>query len=352
MNITKGKIQKAQKVILYGVEGIGKSTFLSHFPDPLFIDTEGSTFRMDVKRFDKPSSWSMLLEQIDYVKNTPGVCKTLCIDTADWAERLCAEHICSNAGKSGIEDFGYGNGFTYLGEEFGRLLNKLQEVIDAGVNVAISAHAQLVKFEQPDEQGAYDRWEMKLGIKKTEKRTAAMLKEWADMVLFANYKTVVYATDDKGKKHKATGGQRIMYTTHSPCWDAKNRHNLPEELPLDYSTIAHCIPGAAAAAAPQVSQIQRDFESLEDDDEPTPASPPAPEQQKPVIPDGIPKPLADLMISNGVTDEEIRTAVAGRGYFPFGTPIANYGADFINGCLIGAWKQVFGMIKENRKEPF
>ena len=43
MNITRGVIKKAQKVIVYGPEGIGKSTFASKFPDPLFIDTEGST---------------------------------------------------------------------------------------------------------------------------------------------------------------------------------------------------------------------------------------------------------------------------------------------------------------------
>lgn len=363
-NITQGPIQKAQKVILYGVEGIGKSTFLSHFPDPLFIDTEGSTAKLNVKRLDRPSSWIMLLDMIDYVANTPGVCKTLCIDTADWAERLCAEHICDKAGKKGIEDFGYGNGFTYLSEEFGRLLNRLQGVIDRGINVAISAHAQVVKFEQPDEQGAYDRWEMKLGIKKTEKRTAAMLKEWADMVLFANYKTVVFATDDKGTKHKATGGQRVMYTAHHPCWDAKNRHDLPAELPLDFAAIAHCIPGATAAPqtvliapqtvpiAPQTPQNDLGFEVIKDDTpEPEPTQTPAPAPVS-AVPSGVPQALADLMAANNVTEEEIRTAVASRGYFPFDTPIANYGADFINGCLIGAWPQVFGIIQEARKDPF
>ena len=175
MNITSGIINSPQKVIVYGPEGIGKSTFLAMFPNPIFIDTEGSTKRLAVKRFDKPTSWEMLKEQVRYViAHKP--CKTLCIDTADWAERLCMEHICSKAGKAGIEDFGYGNGFTYMNEEFGRLLNLLDDVIEAGINVAIAAHAQLIKFEQPDESGAYDRYELKLGVRKTEKRTAALLK--------------------------------------------------------------------------------------------------------------------------------------------------------------------------------
>ena len=68
MEIISGKVPKAQKIVLYGVEGIGKSTFASQFPNPLFIDTEDSTLHMDVKRLAKPTSWTMLLQQIDFVK--------------------------------------------------------------------------------------------------------------------------------------------------------------------------------------------------------------------------------------------------------------------------------------------
>ena len=59
MNITSGVIASAQKVVVYGPEGIGKSTFASQFPRPLFIDTEGSTKKLNVQRFDKPSSCGM-----------------------------------------------------------------------------------------------------------------------------------------------------------------------------------------------------------------------------------------------------------------------------------------------------
>mgnify|MGYP000611029209 CR=1 FL=1 len=105
-----------------------------------------------------------------------------------------------------------------------------------GIHVVMTAHAKMRKFEQPDELGAYDRWEMKL-----TKQTAPMVKEWADMVLFANYKTFVVNVDGQGAqkgKNKAQGGRRVMFTTHHPCWDAKNRYGLPEELPFDYGEIA------------------------------------------------------------------------------------------------------------------
>ena len=112
MNITSGKIKKKQKVVIYGPEGIGKSTLAAQFPDPLFIDTEGSTSNLDVRRFDKPTSWSMLQNQIMYVRDNPGICGTLVIDTMDWAERLCVEDVLAIHQKKGIEEFGYGSGYV------------------------------------------------------------------------------------------------------------------------------------------------------------------------------------------------------------------------------------------------
>lgn len=347
--ITNGVVNGAQKVVFYGPEGIGKSTFASHFPDPLFIDTEGSTKRLNVKRLPKPTSWQMIIDEVKYVIDTKP-CKTLVIDTADWAERLCVMAVCASHGKKGIEDFGYGNGYTYVAEEWGRFLNLLQDVVDmSDINVVLTAHAIIRKFEQPNEMGAYDRYELKLG-KKTTAQTAPLTKEWADMVLFANYKTFSVAVDDKGKKHKAQGGQHVMYTTHHPCWDAKNRDGLPEELPLDYSTIAHLFEDVQPT-------VQKEPEPAFMVEQPEEMKTVKPETLDPiVIPDeathdrGIPKALLDLMNSNHVSDIELMEVVEKKGYYPEGTPIRNYDPGFIEGVLVGAWEQVFEQIKLNRKE--
>ena len=341
MNITRGKIASAQKVVIYGPEGIGKSTFAAQFPDPLFIDTEGSTKNMDVARMDKPTSWTMLKNQIAYVRQNPSVCKTLVIDTIDWGEKLCVEDICALHNKRGIEDFGYGNGYVYEMEEFGRFLNSLEELVNIGINVVLTAHAQLRKFSQPDEFGEYDRWELKLG-KKTGSMISPLVKEWADMLLFANYKTVAVATDDKGKKFKAQGGKRVMYATHHPCWDAKNRHGLPDVMPFDYAQVAQLF--APAAVQPEPANAEDAFKDMLDE---TPDKPPAA-----AVPEGVPAPLADLMRQNQVSEEEIRLAVSQRGYFPFDMPLGNYPEDFIKGVLIGAWEQVYNMILNNRDLPF
>lgn len=355
MKITRGIQPKPLKVVVYGPEGIGKSTFASMFPDPLFIDTEGSTARMDVARTETPTSLAMLMQILTEVRDNPPGCKTLVIDTIDWAERLCTQAVCAKNGKTGIEDFGYGKGYSYIYEEMGRILNLLNDIWERGMHIVITAHAAIRKFEQPDEMGAYDRWELKL-INSPKCNSCAMVKEWADMVLFANYKTYAIAADKDGKKMKARGGERVMYTAHNPCWDAKNRFGLAPELPFDFAQIAHIFGQAVPATAPApAAPVQRTTP------QPAPASD-APlavgdlDEFEPLesvaVPDGIPPALADLMRQNNVTEQEIQLAVGMRGYFPENMPIANYPPDFVQGVLIGAWAQVFGLIQENRKLPF
>lgn len=327
-NISTGKVHTAVKTVIYGAEGIGKTTLAAQFPSPLFIDTEGSTKQLDVARLPAPSSWEMLLQELDFVISKRP-CGTLVIDTVDWAEQLCIADLCAKNGKSGIEDFGYGKGWEFEKESFGKFLNKLTEVINAGINVTLTAHAALRKFEQPDEMGSYDRWEMKLGSKTTNK-ISPLIKEWADIVLFCNYKTVVVQTDKDGKKHKAQGNRRVMYTQHHPCWDAKNRYGLPEEIPMEYA---------------QIAQIYAPVQPLETPPAPTPSTP-APEVQP-----GIPQSLADLMAASGITEQQIRSAVAMKGYFPEDMPISAYPEDFVSGVLVGAWKQIVDFINE-QKYPF
>ena len=369
MEIIRGKIPCAKKTVIYGPEGIGKSTFASKFPDPVFIDTEGSTRDMDVGRLPAPTSWNMLLEEVKYVIQNPSVCKTLVIDTADWAEQLCSVGICDKYQKTGIEDFGYGKGYVFLQEEFGRLLNLLSELAEQkGIHVVLTAHAKMRKFEQPDEMGAYDRWEMKLS-----KNVSPMVKEWADMVLFANYKTHVIKVDGK---NKAQGGQRVMYTTHHSCWDAKNRYGLPDEVPFAYDAIAHIL-GTSDETQTEVRNTFPDTQNHPDASTAQPAAEtaqPVSDSHAPVteprqmemsfnqpkddsnasgLDPRIPKNLRDLMAANQVCEWDIQNVVESRGYVPSGTPIWEYDTvnpGIVDGLLVASWDQVYAAIKEMKEK--
>lgn len=350
MQITKGIIPGAKKFVLYGPEGIGKSTFASRFPDPVFCDTEGSTKAMDVARFDPPQKWEDIFTAVNYVMENPSCCKTFVLDTADWAEMLCIKFTCEKGGVNGIEDFGYGKGYTYTQENFKKLIDKLDKLIEMGINVVVTAHAKMRKFEQPDEMGAYDRWEMKLS-----RQVAPMLKEWADMVLFANYKTFV-VEDDKTKSKKAQGGKRVMYTTHNPCWDAKNRYGLEDCLPFEYSAIKKVIEGGAEQKP--VKEKAPDPESPKEKKAAKKSEKEAPKEEKKEAPVEVPPVISDddselikklkaLMIKDAVSEDRLIFAAAMKGHCFTGQKLTDLDPEFIENGLINKWA---GFVKFAKKQ--
>jgi hypothetical protein len=373
MELTTGLRQEPQRIVMYGPEAIGKSTLASQLPDPVFIDVEGSTSDLDVFRTPSPSSWRSLSDMTaEFVTNHHGR-QTLVIDTADWAERLCIAHVCASHNMTalgGQED--YGRSYNLLETEWCRWLDALSRVVGSGMHVCVLAHAKMRKFEVPDQTGAYDRWELKL-----ERKSASALKEWARCVLFLNYKTYIVAGDRKGDKAKGTGGKRVIFTSHHPVWDAKNRVGLADELPMEYAAIAGlfmtlpaAVPPAkptskkpaAQAAAPVAAQpaTAADYKipiPATDDHQSAP-QPVDPGPQKPrtvATPAGSGRPAAllpllELMQRDEITEHEIQLAVGKRGYYPADTPLDNYDATFIAGRLVAHWPKVLEMVNQVRKE--
>lgn len=334
LNITTGKICRPQKVVIYGAEGIGKTTLAAHAPDPVIIDTEGGTAHMDVRRISKPQSWEELLAIIKEVSLTPGICQTLVIDTADWAEQLIVTYLCTKYRQNSIESFGYGKGYTYMGEEFARLLSTCDQVIDAGIHVIITAHAKMRKFEQPDEMGAYDRWEMKLS-----KQAAPLLKEWSDHLFFCNYQTFVVTSENDTKK--AQGGKRVIYTSHHPAWDAKTRAQLPEMMDLDYKNIASIFArpadGKPAAKVPASSE-PAPADGKQDSNPAVPADTTSASAQAPL------ETLRRLMAESNIPEEALRKVVASKGHYPDYAPVESYSERFLTGWCIKYWPQIVNII--------
>ena len=317
LEITKGTRPRPVRVVIYGAEGVGKSTFASNADGAVFIDLENGTDQMDVARFPKPSSWDELLNMLSEISANPGICKTVILDTADRAELLCTDYICSKYKKSGVEEFGYGKGYTYLSEEYSRLLNALDQVVAAGINVIVIAHAKMRKFEQPDEMGAYDRWEMKLS-----KQVAPLLKEWCDALFFINFKTFVVTSENNTKK--AQGGKRVMYATHHPCWDAKNRHDLPDEMDLNFSLISRIFAGTSITQTATKS-----------------ASAPADEN--------LQKKLHQMLLSSGISEQQLQNLVVSKGHYGADVSVDKYPDSFISRWIIPNWNKIISAINQNKE---
>lgn len=283
------------------------------------------------------------MDCIRYVYKNLDCCQTLVIDTADAAEVLCKRKVCAENKWDGIEVPGYGKGYVFLAEQFGKMLDALSDLKDKGINIVVVGHSYLRKFEQPDEFGAYDRYELKL-----EKKTAPLLKEWADMMLFLNYKTVV--VQDSNKKFKAQGGKRVMYTTHHPAWDAKNRFGLPEEMEVSFDGLEGIIMSKGAAKEPVEITNDPIFDDPDFEEVKEPDPDPEPEG------DGIPPELKQLMDEKDVTEEMIVQAVAARGFFPEVNPetgemmrIQDYPSDWVDRMLIGKWNGFYNKFIKGEK---
>ena len=336
LNISSGIVIRPQKVVIYGPEGIGKTTLAAKMPDPLFIDTEGGSAYLDVRRIDRPEEWEELLSIVHEVAATDGICRTLVLDTADWAEQLAIKYILKKYGQDSIEAFGYGKGYTYIGEEFGRLLSALDSVIDAGMNVTVTAHAKMRKFEQPDEMGAYDRWEMKLS-----RQSAPLLKEWCDMLLFCNYET--YVVNSENNTAKAQGGKRVMYTSHHPCWDAKNRNGLPEKVELDYRYLAPIFaatskgnPGNHAKTVTAGGEGKTQIAPLQEE---------TTEEKRTAL-----CKVQALLTADGIAEEDLRRFVAEKGHYQEDTPVSEYTEKFLAGWVIRYWPRIREIIRKEREK--
>lgn len=367
MNISRGPVKTAIRVCIYGVEGVGKTTFASNFPGVVFIDTEGSTKHMDVARFDPPENLGAVLDQLNYIVGNPDKIGTVVIDTVDWLERLLFKAVCEEKKIQNIEDIGYGKGYVYAKQKLQGLLDVLDLIIQQGVHVVLVCHSMIRKFELPDEMGSYDRYTLKLN----EKNIAPIIKEWVDMLLFVNYKTdIVTGTDGKTKKGKG-GQKRVMYANHNACWDAKNRFGLPDEMPFDYAQIAHLFGEAQPVEATEIPEerieqmvpvilphIKKDapaeVETVAKVPDATAAKPKKVSQKPSACPPSMESDnpdkqklltrLWELMQRDGIPDPMIiQAVVAEKDYYDITTPISDYDIDFIEGCLIEAWETVRGL---------
>lgn len=346
MKITTGRQQAPYAVVIYGQEGVGKSTLGAQFPSPLFLDVEGSTARMDVARLPVPATWSEALQILaKLTASPPQGYQTLVIDTWDWLLGLLTQHMIalaptSKSGEKTMASYGYGRGYDRQAEECARFFDSLDFLRHAtGWHVVLLAHAAIRKFELPEEASSYDRWEMKVDRRPASgNNPLSLTKEWADMILFCRYKTMV-STPEEGGKAKASGKRRVMHSQHSATWDAKNRDGLPDEMPLDYQQIAHLFTVPTVKKNLTVPVVQPAQPA------PLPEPPPPPSQEKPAY---ILQ-LDALLAGADMTDVDLMRVVSRKGSYPADTPYQNMAPDFIIEKVIPYFHTIEARHKELKK---
>lgn len=259
--VVKGRVEAPRRILLYGTEGIGKSTFASDAPAPIFLGAEDGTAQLDIQRFPKPESWDDVLEAVRVLTEEKHEYQTLALDTLDWAEPLLWASMCARDKVADVESYGYGKGYQKALDEWRVFLAALERLRAARqMHVILLAHAWIKPFKNPEGED-FDRYEMKLNGK-----AAGLLKEWCDAVLFANYETFAVKKDEKARKAKGVStGARVINTQRTAAYDAKNRYSLPETLPLSWADFDAAVKaGAVASPADLRAEIDRKVKELDD----------------------------------------------------------------------------------------
>lgn len=259
--VKKGRLDAPLRVLLYGVEKIGKSTFASESPAPIFLCPEEGTSELDVARLPEPETWSDVLAAAQELLDKDHEYRTLVLDTLDWIAPLAHARVVDTAaldrrGKKPqtIDEVGggFGKGYRAAVDQWRLLLDALTRLrAERGMHVIMLAHARIKRFSNPEGED-YDRFELKLSSDE-----GGLLKEWSDAVLFANYET---STVKDGPRVKGiSDGARYVYTVRHAAYDAGNRYSLPERLPLDWSTFFERVEARRPAT---VDQLRAQIRSL------------------------------------------------------------------------------------------
>lgn len=226
----------APRLMLYGVEGIGKSTFAAGAPSPIFILTEDGLGSLAVDHFPIATSTNDILQAIKTLRNEDHKFETVVIDSVDWLEAVIQREI---ENKYDAKDLAYGKAAMIAAEKWREILEGLTALRrEKNMVVILVSHTTIKRFDSPEVE-PYDRYQPKL-----QERSSAVLREWCDAVLFANYKTIIKKDDvgfNKTNNRGFSTGERLMFTNERPAYMAKNRYNLPDSLPLSWSSFASAI---------------------------------------------------------------------------------------------------------------
>lgn len=245
--VMTGRTPAPRRLMLYGTHGVGKSQFASRSPAPIFIQTEDGLGEIDCDRFPLTTSFEQAMQALSELYTDKHEFRTVVVDSLDWLERLIWLEVCRKRNVENIEEIGYGKGYVFALTQWREFLEGLSALRnDRGMMVVLIAHARIERFENPETE-SYDRYCPRL-----HRLASQVIQEWCDEVLFATFKVYTKQTDEGFDRKRTQGvgtGERVIRTVERPAHVAKNRLNLPDELPLAWNAYAQYLTNGAAPQA-------------------------------------------------------------------------------------------------------
>lgn len=242
------------RILLHGLEKVGKTTFAAGAPAPVFICPEDGIPAAlgEMPHFPTPDggwSWGDVIDAVRSLAQGGHGFKTLVIDTVDWVEPLVWRDVCDKARVATIEEVGggFGKGYVAAVDNWRVLLAELERVRKAaGMHVIFLAHSWIKSFKDPESEG-WDRYELKVNNK-----AAGLVKEWVDAILFGKFEEFANKDARTKRVRGISSGERVIFTVRSAAYDAGNRYNLPDRLPLDWDAFAEAVKAGRPADPAQL----------------------------------------------------------------------------------------------------
>ena len=235
-SISKNESINAPRLVVYGVEGIGKSTFAAGAPNPIFILTEDGLGSLSVAHFPIAKTFANVMSAIATLHDESHDFYTVVIDSLDWLENIIWREVESS---HDAKDLAYGKGAIIAADRWRQVLEGLDALrLHRKMVVILIAHTTIKRFDSPEVE-PYDRYQPKL-----QERSSAVIREWADALLFANYKVMVKKDDvgfNKTTNRGFTTGERLLFANERPAYMAKNRYALPDSIPLSWDAFESSI---------------------------------------------------------------------------------------------------------------
>ena len=244
-------MRKPEKLVIEGETGAGKTTFAcsSHSQkEPVFVinsdDGGENVFHKtginmihdcvptgDVK--ENAEKWDSVMASLRELASEKTGIKRIIIDSVDKLELLAQGKVCTEHKCQTIEDPGYGKGYLYSSGHIQKLLSGLNYLRDSqDIQPILICHTQIRTINKPTME-PYDSFILKL-----HKSNSANITEWADVILFISFETIIKKIDagfNRKDSRAMQSGNRLLYTSGSMGVDAKNRFDLPPEIPADWN---------------------------------------------------------------------------------------------------------------------
>lgn len=235
------------RVVLSGVEKVGKTTLATNAPRALLVPLETGYSGVTVNKVPMLEHYAYVMQLLDEIHQQAAAgafpYQSLVFDSGTALERLihiavlATDPTYAAGNKKGVTMEsalgGYGKAYQLANQYFDDFLKKCDVLATGfGINIIVTCHVFAAKVVDPT-VGEYDSWDLLLHSPKNQKTYGKreMITQWADVVGFLHEPLFVIEGDKMNKGVSQNKG-RVLSVSRTPAYVAGNRFGMTTDIPV------------------------------------------------------------------------------------------------------------------------